>query len=991
MVASSIVDVVFVHGLFSSGRVWTSFTQLINNDPQLTAFVDTRLFEYRSPMFKIRLDRRIPDFDDIAKRLDTYLTTELPGARPLVLVTHSQGGLIVQRYLTWMLRQRRGRELARIKLVVMFACPNSGAQFLLSVRRSAKWWWNPQERELRPAVEAVLNAQKTVLRSIVKAQGLGDEECRIPIAAYGGLSDDIVPPMGAVWVFPLSGIVDGDHFSIVRPTRPDASSYVALKTQLMTVLRGQQGPSEQLPTVAAGQDQERPAEDRSEQDRAAERVSTPLEAATDSSTDLPWRGSVTAPVSRLGNAPTYGRDRLIALILAPDNPKRVHILAGLGGSGKSRVALEIARRAQQQNRRVWWVNVTRINSSMREVANQAGAPPGQVDRAWSGAASAPDLVWRHLDSIAEPWLLILDNADDPSHLAPADGTLADGTGWLRPPTNANGMVLVTTRDRNETTWGPWCAVHPVPPLDDEDGATLLLNRAGRDAGSYEEAKRLSAQMGGLPLALLAAADYVKLVNSRHVWHGPTKISNFETYRAALRQRFEAPSADGPVLSDLLGEEIVREVCDLALNLLVERGLPQASPLVKLLACLNLTPIPYHALLDVDLLTESALFAGFPAQQRFTVLDALTDLGLVEPHRLPDVTDWRVSSVLSLHPLVQLILRNDEDVKRRSGEYYGLNVRLLLAATQNLDPDHPENWGVWDVLAPHAVEICRTSLASNTPLGDRKAVTAGLQLARFTTRYLIATGLLGPADDLVVPLIEGCRSFGFHQDDEEILALRHEKGRIKLDRGDARAAEEELQVVFDTRKRLFGTKDPGTLASHHKLARAILEQGRWDEAEEHLRSIMEAEIEVHGPEHSDTMVVRHSLARALLAQGEAAETEAMMRAILPVRDRLWSTNTTETLFARRTLARSLMAQGKPDEAESVIRQALSDAQDHPDRLDVLSLRYILAQALLRQERVPELLRDLGQLLDDCQRVLGATHPMTGNVAELLEKTREIPEP
>ena len=37
----------------------------------------------------------------------------------MAIVTHSQGGLILQRSLTWMLHKRRGRELARIPSIVM--------------------------------------------------------------------------------------------------------------------------------------------------------------------------------------------------------------------------------------------------------------------------------------------------------------------------------------------------------------------------------------------------------------------------------------------------------------------------------------------------------------------------------------------------------------------------------------------------------------------------------------------------------------------------------------------------------------------------------------------------------------------------------------------------------------------------------------------------------------------------------------------------------
>lgn len=956
MAAPRPIDVVFVHGLFSSAEVWTSFKQLIATDPELADVVTVHCFEYDSPFIRLRVDRRIAEIDDIADRLRTYLLTELRDAESIVLVTHSQGGLVVQRFLARMLWRGRGRDLARIKRIAMYACPNSGSEFFLSVRKFAIIWRNPQERQLRPFVRAVVETQQTVLRAVVNAQGCTDTECRIPIATYGGISDKIVPPAVSTWVFPSNDIVDGDHFSVVRPASRDASSYRVLKAALMAT-----GNPEDAPTAA------------------------PVEAFT----ERQGRVSVAPPFGRR-DAPLQGRASLIASIMSNEKSK-VHVLAGLGGSGKSRLALEIAHRAQQAGRQVWWISVTRINLCMREVANQLGAPDSQVERAWQGAGSATDLIWRLLNASPEPWLLIFDDADDPQRLGPLNGPVSDGTGWLREPTTGNGMVIVTSRDRKEATWGPWSVVHPVLPLDVDDGASMLMDRVSNVGGTYEQARLLSAELGGLPLALRAAADYVKSIISTKVWPGEASIRDFKGYRAAVKRRFESPpGTHSRDLNESLGLEIVQRVFDLSLELLVERGLTQAAPILKVFACLNIAPIPYHILLNSDVLAESQLFTEFTVMKRLTVLDALADLGLVEPYVLKGIDNPDLSHVLSLHPLVHGILRDDEDVQQRRTDYYGLNVRMLLAATKDFDPDYPESWVIWDIIAPHSIEVSRASLLDATQLGDRRVIASALELARLTSRYLIVTGLPGPAHDLVLPIISNCGSFGFHEDDREILALRHEKARIALERGDPEAAEAELRRVIAGRERVLGENHADTLASRHKLAKAILEQGRWAEAEPLLRSIVLAENRIRGPEHSDTMVVRHSLARAILALERAPEAEIMVRDILEVRNRIWLSTTPETLFVRQTLARSLLAQGKSDDAEFEIRDALHEAAERPDAPEVMSLRHTLTLALLMQGRVPEAVADLAELLADRRRALGPTHPETERTSRLLARVREIPD-
>jgi pimeloyl-ACP methyl ester carboxylesterase len=950
------IDVVFVHGLFPSADVWEPFVHLIEVDPDLSDFVTTHCFSYQSPVTRLRFGRRIPDLDDVADQLRTYLATDLQDAQSIVLVAHSQGGLVVQRMLARTLGSGAARELARIKRIVMFACPNTGSEFMLSVRKFMRFWRNPQERQLRPITRAVIEAQRAVLQHVVQAADHTDTDCPIPIAAYGGASDGIVPPEDSTWVFPLSGIVAGDHFSIVRPEGRQAQAFIVLKTEL----------------IAAGN----PAE--------------PARAAAGDTAERLGSVSIDPPYGKREGR-LRGRDGLIASITSRAEGPRVHVLAGLGGSGKSRLALEIAHRAQAMGRQVWWVSATRINSGMREVANQLGAQESQVERAWRGAASATDLVWRLLNACPAPWLLIFDNADEPQHLGPSDGEVALGTGWLRAPTSSTGMVVVTSRDRNADTWGSWSTVHPVPPLDGDDGASMLIDLVGPVGGTFRQARELSGELGGLPLALRAAADYLKSVISTRVWQGDSPIRDFESYQQAVKDRFDSPiSGRNHELDERLGFELMRTVSGISLDLLARRGLTQAAPLIKLFACLNIAPIPYHVVLDSRMLAESLLFTEFTAMQRPTVLTGLADLGLVDLHTLDGIEDPDLAHVLSMHPVVHGILRGDPDVEQHRTDYYGLSVRMLYEAIKDADPDLPEHWVRWGVIAPHSVEVAKAVLFSDPPVADRRAIVTALQLARFTARYLIVTGLVRPASELAAPIIDGCQSFGFHQDEAEILALRHERARIALEQGDPVAAEAELREVIAGRTQALGENHPDTLASGHKLAKAILEQGRFAEAEPLLRRIVRAENRVRGAEHSDTMVVRHSLARAILAQGRPAEAEAEIRDILRVRARHWSAAHTETLFARQTLARSLLEQNKIAEAEAELRDALLEAADHPDAPIALSLRQTLIMVLLLKGSVSQAITDLADLVADRRRVLGRAHPETIRTEQLLTRTqREIP--
>jgi pimeloyl-ACP methyl ester carboxylesterase len=228
---------VFVHGIFSSPRTWESLLGLLKDDIDISAAYDLRPFEYQSPAVRWCPSRRIPDFNTIADSLSTFIEVDCAKYNRLVLVSHSQGGLIIQRYLARMLAQSRGVELAKVRRIVLLACPNSGSDLLLLARKAAVFWKHPQERELRPVTDAVVEAQRTVLASIVHASSLASDRCPIPIAVYAGETDNIVTPASAKFVFPQAGALPGDHHSILRADSTTNRTFTTLKANLLRALR----------------------------------------------------------------------------------------------------------------------------------------------------------------------------------------------------------------------------------------------------------------------------------------------------------------------------------------------------------------------------------------------------------------------------------------------------------------------------------------------------------------------------------------------------------------------------------------------------------------------------------------------------------------------------------------------------------------------------------------------------------------------------------
>ena len=575
-------------GSSPSPTIWTNFCALIRKDPELEDFVTTSCFAYDSPYFRLRPDRRIADVDDIADQLATFLENGRWNAASTVLVTHSQGGLIAQRFLIRTLHNHDGHKLRNLRQVVMYACPNRGAEFFLLTRRLARFMRSPQERQLRPYQKVLAETQRALQRLVLDATGNTDTQYHIPIAAYGGNADKIVPPHEARGIFPIHGVLPGDHFSIIRPADHEAESYRVLKNVLLAARSEQPQSSNGQGLV---EDHHKPV-------------------------------SVMPPYAQRTKS-IHGRRQLIADVTTDHS--RVHVFAGPGGSGKSRLALEIAHQ-EKSRRRVWWVQPSRINSGMREVAIQLGAPPTEIDQAWRDISSAANLLWSLLNASTIPWLLVIDNADEPQLLSVPDGTVSDGTGWVRRPVGRGGMLIVTSLDRSQATWGSRCRVHRIAPLSDDEGSYLLMDRAGPGAGSNEQARALSAELGGLPFALAAAGDYLRSVVNTKVFPGVEAIRDFESFRVAVKRRFESPAGAQDAADDFTWLQTVQSVADISLDLLSSRGYGEAAPLLRLFACLAISPIPYHVLLATNAVNESPLFTEFTQARRRSVLGPSTTSG-----------------------------------------------------------------------------------------------------------------------------------------------------------------------------------------------------------------------------------------------------------------------------------------------------------------------------------------------------------------------------
>jgi tetratricopeptide (TPR) repeat protein len=707
---------------------------------------------------------------------------------------------------------------------------------------------------------------------------------------------------------------------------------------------------------------------------AANGASTVNQAARDvhvhtSAASTPGLGSLTVP-DEVAHA-VRGRDALLdELEGVVEQGNQVVVLHGNGGYGKTTVAVELARRLHDRAH-VWWVDATSATSvteGLREVAVRADAPRESVHAAWSGQASAPDLLWRSLDGFGEPWLLVLDNADDARLLVAEDHRVSTARGWLRTP-RAGGAVVVTSRDGRRAVWGHRPALRPVPVLEEEDGAAVLRELAP-GVGTERNARDLVAKLGGLPLALRLAGTYLGATSTTPRLPGSTQPRSYAEYGSALDESFRDTTTAAAPGTELGERELLSRTWELSLAFLTNRGHFAARPLMRLLSTLAPSPIPV-ALLVASALSGSPLFGGITAHRLTALVGDLDGFGLVE-YRAAD----RAGAVdaITLHPLVREANRDQRDTVEHRDAFTAARVAMICRAAAGLDPDDPVRWPLWRLLVPHCAQLLHDSLAG---IGADRPLT--LELAAVQSKaadFCAAIGSNVQAEEFYRWAL-AARLDLLGPDHPETLLTRRNFTGMRRDRGELATAEAEYRDILAVHVRVLGPEHPDTLTTRSNLASTLHHQGFLTTAEAEYRDILAIHLRVLGPEHPDTLTTRSNLAWTLHHQGFLTTAEEEYRDILAIHLRVLGPEHPDTLLTRDNLASTLRFQGDLETAEAEYRDILAIRERvlGPEHLDTLTTRNHLASTFHKRGDLVAAETEYRDVLAIQRRVFGPEHPDT----------------
>jgi len=628
-----------------------------------------------------------------------------------------------------------------------------------------------------------------------------------------------------------------------------------------------------------------------------------------------------------------------------------HAISGLGGTGKTQLALEYAYRTYQNYRAVLWAraeNAEALISSYVSIAALLRLPEREAKDQDITVQAVKTWLQVHRD-----WLLILDNADELRLLLD-----------FLPPV-LGGTLLLTTR---AAVTGRLAHRLEIETLLPEHGALFLLRRAALIAPDAELSQaspqerelalQISEELGGLPLALDQAGAYLEETGMG--LSGYWQI--YQQHRADLLEQRGGLVADHPAP--------VASTSSLSFQRVEEKN-PSAADLLRL--CAYLAP---------DAIAEEILTAGAPwlgpslapvAADAFRLnqaIEALRAYSLVR--RDPK------GKTLSIHRLVQAVLQDTlEETQRRSWA-----ERAMLAVNAAFPHAEHSAWPQCERLLPHALLAAQYIETDHIISGE-----AG-RLLHETASYLRDRARYQEAEPLYQRALR-TREQQLGPQHPEVAASLNGLAELYREQGKYAEAEPLYQRALRIREQQLGPQHPEVAETLNRLANIYQDQSRYEQAEVFYQRALHIREQALGPNHPHVAETLTGLAITSREKGKYEQAEAFYQRALHIREQALGPNHPQMAETLTSFANLYLKLDKYAEAEPLYQRALHIREQAlgPNHPHVASTLTSFANLYLKQDEYEQAELLYQRALHIREQVLGPEHLETAETMHNLARLRE----
>jgi tetratricopeptide (TPR) repeat protein len=564
-------------------------------------------------------------------------------------------------------------------------------------------------------------------------------------------------------------------------------------------------------------------------------------------------------------------------------PQALH---GLGGVGKTQLAVEYTYRFRADYDLVWWLpseHSDQIKSSLVELARLMDLPTSQN----SEQTAKTVLSALRRGEVYQRWLLIYDNAGFPEEVLP----------YLP---HAAGNILITSLCQD---WVEAANTIQIDVFTREESVDLIMRR-GRGI-TQEDAHRLAERLGDLPLAVEQAVT----------WQRQTAMAVSEYISLLDQEQHRLLSA----VRTIGHPQPVAEAWGVAFERLFKED-PAAAELLQLCAFFGPEQI-YTQILHAGRRVPDVHEPLHQAMQdTITLHDAIRKIGRY------GLASVEAEESLRIHRLVQAVLR--ERIPKKQQDYYRRLVHLVLAEANPGDPDDRTNWRMLARIDGHIVRS--TGLIEGEGPEVRGVV---LDLIRY--RYV--RGDYESSRELAARAISIWRDQYGDDDEFTLIAYYHQGNALRM----LGRYQEAMEMHRATRERMMSLFEPDheyILRVNNSYGADLRINGEYDEAlrldEENLAKYTAK----FGDDDRNTLRCENNLAVDLRLKGDFQQARALDEKIVRMRIEKFGPSDQDTLYAQCMLARDARACGDYRVALALYRKVLPEFRDllgdsHQDVLDV----------------------------------------------------------